>query len=232
MKCNFCGSETTRLDSHHLIPRYLSGNETDVIEVDQKCHNTLESVFRNFLKYGQFTPIPWHDYETTKAECCQHCGKKSVRFSSHHLIPRYLDDSNEDLMELCDSCHQKFERIFWNFIVWGSLKTNKWQNYEKQLKRNREYQKNHLLERSRYLKEYRTKNPKKIKRWKAKNYLNHLTEYRLKNNERQKQWRKTHSEEAKKRDKLHYLKIRDRKLAYMKERYKRRIKNENTLLVT
>jgi len=120
-ECSFCSLETTRVDSHHLVPRYLEGDDKDIVEVCQYCHNSLESRFQNFLKYGQFEAIPWHDYKTTEVRYCQHCGKENVRLSSHHLIPRYLSGSDEELMELCFSCHQKFERIFWNFLVWGDF---------------------------------------------------------------------------------------------------------------
>jgi hypothetical protein len=230
MKCSFCGSEVNRLHSHHLIPRYLSGTEEDIIEVCPKCHNMLESGFQNFLKYSQFEPVPWHDYETEKSTSCELCGKTHVRICSHHLIPRYLGGDGGDTIEVCQNCHFKLEKRFWNFLVWDSFKARKWQNYTKQLQRNAEYQKLNYPKRLAYLQEYRAKNPEKVKLWKAKCYQNHLAEYRARNSERQKRWRMEHPEEAKIRDRLYYQKDKAKKLAYMKE-YRRRKKHESAILV-
>ena len=143
MECSFCSSETSRLDSHHLIPRYLNGSKEDIIEVDQKCHRKIEIVTQNFLKWGAFDNLEWYDNdEHWVNNSCEWCGKKNIRVFTHHFIPRYIM-SNSETVELCMSCHRKFESYFWNFLWWRSFKAKGWQDPEKSRERQRKYLKNH-----------------------------------------------------------------------------------------
>jgi len=59
-KCDFCGKEV-RLSTHHLIPRWLGGDEGDTMEVCKACHNKLEAKIETFLKWGSFEAPEWHN---------------------------------------------------------------------------------------------------------------------------------------------------------------------------
>ena len=155
MECSFCSLETTRLDSHHLIPRYLNGNKEDIIEVDRKHHRKIEILTQNFLKWGSFDIERWNDDEEhwlndTCEWCGQWRGQEKVRVFTHHLVPRYLNGSDNFTIELCMSCHRRFESYFWNFLWWGNFKAKQWQDPEKSRERQRKYLKNHPEQNRKY----------------------------------------------------------------------------------
>ena len=54
---------------------------------------------------------------------CQKCGKRGGRLCTHHIVPYVIsnDDSPENLITLCQSCHIKEERSFYNISgeIWG-----------------------------------------------------------------------------------------------------------------
>jgi len=58
--CSLCLKEA-RLTTHHLIPRWLDGDDGDTFEVCKECHNKLEGKFLNFLKWGAFRTREWHN---------------------------------------------------------------------------------------------------------------------------------------------------------------------------
>lgn len=50
-----------RLNTHHLIPRWLGGTDRDTIEICDTCHAALEVRFDNFIKYGMFSCSKWEN---------------------------------------------------------------------------------------------------------------------------------------------------------------------------
>lgn len=94
---------------------------------------------------------------------CQHCGRfVKKRIESHHLIPRWCGGKDEDVMEVCHSCHAKLEIIFENFIKWGNFNSPFWENIRKSSKRHKEMYWENLEKSNQSKKEYYLKNREKI----------------------------------------------------------------------
>lgn len=49
--CEMCGiiPQYRQLHSHHVVPRWIGGDETDIIQVCAACHKKADQVFVNFL---------------------------------------------------------------------------------------------------------------------------------------------------------------------------------------
>jgi len=94
---------------------------------------------------------------------CGHCEKfVEKKIESHHLIPRWCGGTDEDIIEVCHSCHAKLERIFENFIKWGQFTPVYWENKIKTAKMSREYyikNKERILKRMRERYKEITKDP-------------------------------------------------------------------------
>jgi len=140
LKCEVCNNDSEiQLDSHHLIPRYFDGQREDIIQVCRSCHRKIEIFTQNFLKWKSLDVIYWNDNEQHWLnDSCEWCNKTNVRVFSHHLIPRYVNGDG-DIIELCMSCHRKFESYFWNFLVWGRFHAKEWQSPHKANLRNQKY---------------------------------------------------------------------------------------------
>jgi hypothetical protein len=226
VNCQICGNSKERLDSHHLIPRYLGGQREDIIQVCRSCHRKIEILFQNFLKWGSFDSERWKDDEEHWLNnTCEWCHKSGVRVSSHHLIPRYVN-GNGDTVELCMSCHRRFEEYFWNFLWWGSFEAEEWQDPYKSRLRNQAYLKRYPTKQ----KEYYEKNKEKIKQRTKRYYENNKQkclekqrEYYRKNRDRfkeyRKKWYQEHKEEDNRRVRNYYQEHRKELLAKQKEYY-------------
>jgi uncharacterized phage-like protein YoqJ len=47
--CEMCGKHTSRLDSHHTIPRYIGGDDRDIIQVCKSCHIRADKLFAHII---------------------------------------------------------------------------------------------------------------------------------------------------------------------------------------
>lgn len=57
-RCQICGREAP-LATHHLIPRWLGGEDGDTREVCNPCHRHLEKMIDRFIKWGDFERHHW-----------------------------------------------------------------------------------------------------------------------------------------------------------------------------
>ena len=63
---------------------------------------------------------------------CTFCGKDKKLIDSHHLIPRWCDGVDEDIVEVCRGCHSSLDAKFKNFIFYGDFtKPKPYSNNEK-----------------------------------------------------------------------------------------------------
>jgi len=227
MECSFCGSETTRLDSHHLVPRYLEGNKDDIVQVERGSHRKMEILTKNFLKWGSLDIERWNDDEEHWLnDTCEWCGQNNVRVFTHHLIPRYLNGSDNFTIELCMGCHRKFESYFWNFLWWGSFHPKEWQDPEKSRLRNRKYEERHPNKQKEYYEKHKGRIKQKSRTYYQNNRekcLETMRQYREKNQEKikayRKKWYQEHKEEDNQRVRNYYQEHRKELLAKQKEYY-------------
>jgi hypothetical protein len=118
---------------------------------------------------------------------CEWCGRYYEHLQSHHLIPRWCGGTDEDIINVCASCHHILEVRFRNFIFYGTFKQPRFENYDKHKKRSIVYYYKNREKRLKYNKEYhikyREERIKYLKEWKKKNrdkYLKGIKEWRKK----------------------------------------------------
>jgi hypothetical protein len=63
LQCEMCKRLVLHLDSHHAIPRFMGGDDTDIIQVCRSCHRKSEIKFVNFLldPWGKSIGKYWDD---------------------------------------------------------------------------------------------------------------------------------------------------------------------------
>lgn len=66
--CEQCGKYVEKyLAIHHVIPRWLGGENGETMKVCPPCHRRLDSMFERFIKYGGFKkPKEWYNKERYK----------------------------------------------------------------------------------------------------------------------------------------------------------------------
>ena len=101
---------------------------------------------------------------------CFQCGNHIEEYiSSHHIIPRWCGGTNDDIIEVCRSCHKKLDYLFDMFIKYGQLKPIGWRNVNKTKEHAKIYRKENKISISNTKKEWYIKN-KEYKKQKAKEY--------------------------------------------------------------
>lgn len=85
--CEWCGKETSRLETHHLIPRWCGGDDSEenTMEVCHGSHRILETMFERFFKYGTFKGIPeWRSPEDIeRRRLAQRAYSRKYKFTKH-----------------------------------------------------------------------------------------------------------------------------------------------------
>lgn len=92
---------------------------------------------------------------------CSLC-KKVKPLMTHHLIPRYISISPEEVIEVCAGCHTKLECKFKNLILWGQFKTVRWLNEAK---------------REVYMNKYKSENKDKMRTYSREYYRKKLAKH-------------------------------------------------------
>jgi len=88
----------------------------------------------------QYNTVSVHKIDNANPMICSLCHKPSKRLASHHIIPRFLSiSSDEELMEVCVSCHRRLDEMWRTFILWGSFKPVNWTNPMKDIIRRKNY---------------------------------------------------------------------------------------------
>lgn len=160
--CQICRKPTKKIYSHHVIPRWINKADTEIIEICHVCHNKIEHKFFNLIRIGQINNPYRNNHPNDKCErnfVCFHC-RSGAWTVWHHLVPYWLDGTEEDIVEVCRPCHVRLENRFNNFIRYGYFTAPKWYD---STKRREYFRKRHRTEAwKQYMREYYQKNKQKI----------------------------------------------------------------------
>lgn len=109
--CEYCGKKLER-------KRFPSGTLEDFTVFTKRKYCDMKCAGRAKLKVGKKTNQSWSNAHTTARkmasmtmdmETCQMCGKKG-KMDVHHIDGDYQNNSSDNLMIICRSCHNKIHK--------------------------------------------------------------------------------------------------------------------------
>jgi len=178
--CKMCDRETNRLDTHHVVPKFLGGDDKDLVYLCQHCHGKADGRFKKFLlnPFGENDYGVWHKHSFSdigkrkeliykQYSKCAMCDKKVENFlSGHHVMPRFLGGTDEDIILVCRNCHSRADKIFLQYLLdpfgengYGIF----WRNPIQKKKRDAEYYQEKKKKIKQQVKKYRVGHREEIK---------------------------------------------------------------------
>ncbi len=109
--CAECGKQLERI-------RFASGRLEDYGAFCRRKYCNRECMRKKFLKQGNYSERNYRDCHVTsqkmnevilKKTCCEKCGKTG-KLDVHHIDENWKNNTVENLMVLCRSCHMKIHR--------------------------------------------------------------------------------------------------------------------------
>ena len=178
--CEMCG-ENKKTVPHHTIPRFLNGEERDVISICNKCHCKTDWIFKRFLlnpfnnnSYGK--KIRGHKQRFYNCKIC----KKYIKAYRHHIIPRFLGGGDDkDVILLCNKCHKTVD---WKFmrLLFNPFNENYYgkRQFDKKREADRIYYQHHKDGIKSRARKYQRAHKEKKKKYNYEYYRNHKEEKR------------------------------------------------------